>query len=563
MKNAKAIKGQKALAMAVVAMFALCAFTVCIGSESDAGVYGGVEETTGTDKTKQTFDVKISTGQTFTYDNIKTNLDDVDGDVTFSTVGSQAGTGIATPTTGYPSFVDSDSTGGGKKLTIKFDTKGTYTYTINAEWRHSTATDLKQTASQTFVFTVSEQINLPTSFSGYGIMGQTQEAMKITYSGPETVPESWITTSAYGENTYQKDYFTYAVADGKLTITPTDSVKNGSKGTYGMIVTITNPDTKDSDFVNVTYQVFETVTVTNDGPKYTYEGDDNAPTNITFTTNWDTNRIDDVQDVAYKLTYTPVDSIKNDVVSAGSNSNVATITGIKDAEPNTIVAKDKTKAVYTIKFTATGTVKETSSDDGTQASSKVTTDEVSTTLTIYKALQFATKPAIDDSNITLVTKTNTSINLSSYISGAYKVVFDWGDGTQTSSMDNMGKTATTYGAYHTYAKAGNYTITVYATNDQGTTTAQVFHSTTGIDVPADDTTDDTDKTVTEKEKSFIDKHGVQFIVFGILCILALVAFFYFGYQSPYVIIAAIILAALAVLCFVYHDISGIIDAFRK
>ena len=84
-----------------------------------------------------------------------------------------------------------------------------------------------------------------------------------------------------------------------------------------------------------------------------------------------------------------------------------------------------------------------------------------------------------------------------------------------------------------------------------------------MNVPADDTTDDTDKTTTEKEKSFIDKHGVQFIVFGILCILALVAFFYFGYQSPYVIIAAIILAALAVLCFVYHDISGIIDAFRK
>lgn len=555
MKNAKTIKGQKALAMAVVAMFALCAFTVCIGSESDAGVYGGVTETTGDDKTKQTFDVNISVGQTFTYDNIKTNLDDADG--TISMTGSPTTADGANYTFNYDSSTKLGS------FVASFTKAGTYVYTITANWDSGdNFGNVKQTATQTFNFDVDAEIVIPTEFRGYGIKGETQNVMNIKYAGPDKnvdITYAVYTVDGVEDSLSGVGHFDAEISGDKLVVTPKDV--GSTEGTYGLTITLTNSNSKDTASVNVIYQIFDDITITTPESMYTYEGDTSAPTSINFTTNWDSGLASN-QHISYQMEVTGKEGTTVDVITVNeTDKRNATISGISGKTVGSIVSTDATKAVYTIKFTATGTVDEVAGDS-TQAGSS-TESESTTTLTVYKALIFASAPTIGGSTITPITATSTSINLSSYISGAYKVVFDWGDGTQTSSMDNMGKTATTYGAYHTYAKAGNYTITVYATNDQGTTTAQVFHSTDGMNVPADDTTDDTDKTTAEKEKSFIDKHGVQFIVFGILCILALVAFFYFGYQSPYVIIAAIILAALAVLCFVYHDISGIIDAFRK
>lgn len=555
MKNAKAIKGQKALAMAVVAMFALCAFTVCIGSESDAGVYGGVSDTSGDEKINQTFSVDISVGQTFTYNNITTNLDKADGTITM--------TGSPTTADGANYTFNYDSTSKVGSFVASFTKAGTYVYTITANWDSGKDYgNVTQTATQKFTFNVDEKIVIPTEFRGYGIKGETQNVMNIKYAGPDKNVN--ITYAAYTvdgvENSLSGvDHFNAEISGDKLVVTPKDV--GSTEGTYGLTITLTNGNSKDTASVNVIYQIFDDITITAPDSMYTYEGDTSAPTSINFTTNWDSGLASN-QHISYQMEVTEKEGTTVDVITVNeTDKRNATISGISGKTVGSIVSTDATKAVYTIKFTATGTVDEVAGDS-TQAGSS-TESESTTTLTVYKALIFASAPTIGGSTITPITATSTSINLSSYISGAYKVVFDWGDGTQTSSMDNMGKTATTYGAYHTYAKAGNYTITVYATNDQGTTTAQVFHSTDGMNVPADDTTDDTDKTTAEKEKSFIDKHGVQFIVFGILCILALVAFFYFGYQSPYVIIAAIILAALAVLCFVYHDISGIIDAFRK
>ena len=69
MKNANKSKGQKLLAMAIVAMFAMCAFAVCVPSDSDAGVYGGVSDNTGTE-IDQIYKIDITKGQTFTYTGI-------------------------------------------------------------------------------------------------------------------------------------------------------------------------------------------------------------------------------------------------------------------------------------------------------------------------------------------------------------------------------------------------------------------------------------------------------------------------------------------------------------
>ena len=62
------------------------------------------------------------------------------------------------------------------------------------------------------------------------------------------------------------------------------------------------------------------------------------------------------------------------------------------------------------------------------------------------------------------------------------------------------------------------------------------------------------------EKTFFDNHGFIFIIFAVLAVLLLVAYFYFGYQTPYVLVALILAVILAVLCFIYKDFVGIYDA---
>lgn len=550
MKNATAFKGQKALAMAIVAMFAICAFAVCIPSDSDAGVYGGVSDNTG-DKINQVYAVNMAIGQKFTYDNIKTNLDSADGTVEIT--GAPAGTGNTATAT--PTFTDGSNSG--KKFEITFSTTGTYVYTITAKWTHNTDKNLTQTATQKFVFTVVEKIELPTDVTRYGIKGKAQNAIEISYGGPSNVNITIGTYAGTGDEklTDGSELFTAAIADGKLVITPKDDVKN-NEATYGFKVTLKNPDNPDTASVNVKYQVFETVAIVAPAADYTYEGDKNAPTEIKFSTNWD--KVTGAQSISYELTATKDTNALKDVITiANANSTVATVEGVSDAGIETIVKGDATKAVYTVTLKATGTV-----TSGNQNETSVE-ETASTTLTVYKALAFATAPTVNSVSTNVLTSAGTGISLSSYIVGAYKVVYDWGDGTQTSSMDNGSRTETTYSAYHSYAKAGNYTITIYATNDQGTTTAQVFHSAEGVEIPETPATPENPEQPAEsEEKSFFDEHGFQFLVFAILAILCAVAFFYFGIQSPYVIIVMIVFAALAVLCFVYNDIGGLIDAVK-
>lgn len=66
-----------------------------------------------------------------------------------------------------------------------------------------------------------------------------------------------------------------------------------------------------------------------------------------------------------------------------------------------------------------------------------------------------------------------------------------------------------------------------------------------------------DKSATE---NFFDEHGWIFIVFIVLTILALVAYFRFGIQHPAVLVAIGVFVIFAILCFVYKDFAGIWDA---
>ena len=211
---------------------------------------------------------------------------------------------------------------------------------------------------------------------------------------------------------------------------------------------------------------------------------------------------------------------------------------------------------YTASVTVNGSIP--SSTGGTGPTNS--TASVDFIVTVYKSFQFTSAPAVSDITVTNVGTNSNTVLLSSYISGANSVVFEWGDGYQTTPMTNA-EVSANYTSSHTYAAPGTYLVTIYATNDQGTTTSKVMYSVgedagTGTDEPEQPAEGDG-----EGEQSFFDEHGYLFIVFialAAVCVFAYVGPFHI--QHPLVIIAAVICAILAVLTFVYVDFGGIADA---
>ena len=556
--NAKSTSSrQKLMAMAIVAMFAMCAFSVCLAADSDAGPYGGVTDNT-TDAQNQVYTIKISVGQTFTYTGITTNLSKYDGaSVTINGAWTKA------PSSGdYTGFGYSQNA---PSFTGSFNKAGEYTYKFTATSTHPAgASSLTQTATQTLNFIVKDRIELPTSASGYAIVSETtvgETLITIPYKGP--AHSEGITTTTLNEGGSASENFQYAYDDsGNILIKAKKTFT--STGTYKPTLTVTNTNSNDTDSTAITITVFQDIAVTNAGTHlYTYEGKDIA--DFTFEVNYDKDAEAKTEVNTHVL-----------AIGAGTGSSGNTI----GTPPLTIAGEDsyivnidtsnKTSGTYTgdnlsADFTATlkvtGIIRGETQDENVTTPDKITGEASGTvTVTVYKALEFATIPATTELTVTPITASGNAINFSAYITGAKTVIFDWGDGTKTSSMDNGGKVANTYGAYHNYAKAGLYTVTVYAVNDHGTTTSQVLYNAGegDMEIPTDPENPSDDS----EEKSFFDVPGYQVLIFLILTILLLVAFFFFGIQNPMVIIIAIVTAALTVLCFVYNDIGGVIDAVK-
>ncbi len=531
----------KLLAFAVVAMFAIAIVPIC-ADDSEAGPYGGISDNIG-DNIDQKYEIPISVGQNFTY-NFRTNLDATDN--TYGTV-----TYTATSLTGF-TF---DATE--KKLTGAFPESAAdseQSITITATWKDPEK-KVTQTATQTLVFQVDADLNITKeNFSTYVLLENDGTATAVgtkvsefSYTGSGDIKLTQTGTAPFTAH--------HDSTNKKVTLSTAAGL---AKGQYDVTYTLTNNTTGDADSITVTYGVFDEIAITNETLKYyTYEGAEVTGFPFEFVNSYDTDDNDDTVVGTETIAFTPKTDANHGVLT--QNADVSKVdVDVKTAfdaagKVAGTLTGDANSQTYRATMTVTGTI----SNNGSTEASTVNTATATMELIVYKSLQFLSAPAISNIATTSTAVGSNSMNLFAYIAGAKSVQFIWGDGT-TSDISTS-DVANTYAANHTYAQKGVYMITIKATNDMGTTTSKVMYSTDGTETPADPSTPE---TPAEEKKSFIDEHGWMFILFGVLTAGMIVAFFVLGYQHPAVIIAAVVFAILTVLCYLYVDFGGIIDAVK-
>ncbi len=320
------------------------------------------------------------------------------------------------------------------------------------------------------------------------------------------------------------------------------------KGKWSATVTLKNDQTEDYDSVLVDLAVYDKIAITNNNLNlYTYEGDTTyTSTGFTFNINYEEAKEAGMSVTKKTITFSPESGVLTQ--NEGNENTVDISTTFENSGDLT---DNSQKKEYSATMSVTG---ELTSSDKTVTASEVATATM--TLTVYKSLEFTKMPTAGMISAKAVSAGSNSITLSSYISGAKSVKFDWNDGSTTESV--VTGTASNYAVNHTYAKAGVYLITISATNDMGTTTSKVMYAVGQDSATTPDTTVQDDK----KDSGFFDDHGYLFIVFLILAGLLVFAAFYLGYQIPPVLIAIPVCVVLAVLLFFYKDFGGIIDALK-
>ncbi len=533
---AKATKTRFAAVFAVM-MLMLC--SVAVIADADASPYGNITDES-TDKTNQKFTLDISTDQQFVYDGITTNLSGVNYGTTKITWDAPSSGSSA-----VGSITLSDGTNG-KKLSGSFSDAGTYTGILNAVWTASDGDkgELTQKASQTIVFNVTEKIDITLpSVAGYGMIGTAANTLiySIPYTGDNATLASKY-TSGSGEP------FSFTLDDTNKKILVMTNKDLDAKGTWKANVTLTNQKSGSSDSVEITINVYEKVAITNkDVHYYSYEGSDAHGNGFTFIVTGDSG--DGLEVTEDTITFNPDGTTVLSKDDSGSRTvKIDTVTNFTPGTPGSLIGEDSPSADYTATLNISTQTKSDGEVTGTSS------DSATFTLTVYKSLAFLSSPKVATIEAKSISSNSNSVILSSYISGAKTVKFDWNDGTTSESV--VTGSATNYSANHTYAKSGVYLITVTATNDMGTTTSKVMYAVGQDAVTTPTTASDT------KDKGFFEEHGYLFLVFVLIVIGLLVAFFFFGIQHPYVLLAAIVCAILAVALYFYGDFSGIVDAIR-
>lgn len=177
---------------------------------------------------------------------------------------------------------------------------------------------------------------------------------------------------------------------------------------------------------------------------------------------------------------------------------------------------------------------------------------------IYADLSFVSEPTISPGSTQSVSNNPMDMILTATFSNTTKITYYWGDGTVT-TVNTNGSEQSTYSARHIYSEPGVYYISVYAENSaynmaDGNATKMItmYNAAEGGSNVVDDV----------PEKGFFEKHGYQFLIFAVIAVICLAAFFIFGVQSPVVILAAIIAGTFAALSYIYCDLGGILDALR-
>lgn len=549
--NARKFKGQKILAMAVVAMFAFCAFSVCLTDNgSDAAPYTG------------TYQINVVEGGKFSY---SPTFNTTTGTITIAQTGDAALLPTETTTPAAVPNVEYTRTFGASDIDRTSATGKELTAILTATWTPegvSAGSDLIQTAKQTITFNVYEKVGLPsTDEINKNLTGQFTGPTIVSI--PVTAPIN-STVTATSETPGMIKVTPVEESNGdttSITVSKGDSFAAPSETTTVDVTVSVQDNVNDTNRIQMTYQfvIYPNLKISCTPTEInTYVGKDSTPSELQFSV-----------DGLGATSVAPVWSGDLAIVSGASTSELPAGVDLGMNPSSGKYTVDLTKITNENLFPESGSdlvklsVKPTVTFTRDGVANSETIEGGLTYINIYKKFEFTKDPEIDG-NVTYTTSGNPlDVIMSADFEGTTKITYNWGDGKSTTVNTNP-DAGSKYSARHVYASEGSYVITVTAYNSVGSTTVYTLYdaktsSFAGIDGETGETEGE-DPTV--PEKTFFEEHGYQFIVFALIAVLGFVAFFFFGYQNPLVLIVAIITALLAVLCFVYNDIGGLIDEIK-
>ena len=518
-------KRNKAMALALVAMLALCSLSVFM-SDLDAA-----------NNNNETYTINMRVGDTFSYAP-QVNLSSTDGATVAIAVDTSASTAgmDACFSNGTFTFTPEDTSSKVVKFKASW-TKGSltqYAYqTINFHvysdievvggLSQSASTMVKATAGKVlFTPSISGGIapytvtaDIPSAIASFIGWDSANGCLKIS----NTIPASASAASPYAIKITAKDTGIPAGSDGK------SNALDACSKTIGLSLIISE------GYAIISQDYFET-----------FSGDlgDGETRDNSFSVTTNASSIGDVSGETIS-------------VSAMNSAN-QTVPGFASYADGKVTI-DPSKAGFSGTESGTDAVRNftlTITAQGTSAAHGALSATHNVNVRVYADLKFISEPTISGSVASPTANNTMDMLMTATFENATHIRYVWGDGTET-NVATSGTDATKYSARHVYDSEGVYFITVYAQNDKGTTKLiTMYNASTG----------ESDIVDGEPEQGFFEEHGWQFILFGILAAFLLILFFVVGFQHPMVIIGAVVMVMLCGLTFMYHDLGGVLDAIR-
>lgn len=520
MKKTKSI-GQRSMAIFAVALLAICALSVCVVEDESDAAYA------------KTFNIDMAAGSSFSY-TPTFNLSS--GTITVSSSGTAVTNKIVTQT-GTSGLNNGTSFAG--KFSSGSTTGTSSQLVITATWK-STDNSLSQTATQTINFKTFTKVSLPSSVStgklsivqkDYQTSGTTVATIKAT--GPSTV-----TTSG----SFSSGPFTASHSGGTCTIKTNKVLASTDAGTYSLTVTADDGNANYVDTISKTY-------------KFTVYKDLSVSVNVTSTANY-------VGNTSKTTSYTFSVPDKGSSAVSWSYSTDFGSTGISGSASGGTYTVDITNATRALVFTGdyanadSRTFSITAIANITYPNSAGTaTPSKTVSFIMYKDLAFESSPGVSGSTVYYSSDNSRDILISSDFEGTSRITYNWGDGTST-TIDATPEASSSYSARHVYEKPGTYVIVTTAYNSSGSTSSYTLY-----DAEGESFSDYTPPEDLGIDQTFLDEHGYQFIIFGSIFLVLLLVIFT-GHESPILVVLALVMAVMAVLCFLYKDVDGVIAELK-
>lgn len=517
-------KRNKMMAYALVMMLALCSASV-IMSDLDAA-----------SNNNETYTINMRVGDTFVYAP-QVNLSSSDG----------ATVAIEVDKTASSSGMDACY----KNRTFTFtpDDEGSKVVKFKATWVKGTLT---QTAYQTINFHVYSEIQISGGLSQSASTMVEATAGKVLYTPSISGGIAPYTVTADIPSAISS-YIGWDSAKGCLKVIKTIPESASASSPYKIKITVKDTaisaggdgknNALDSSMKTISLSLIISEGYTIISPDYfeTFAGNlgDGEKRNNSFYVSTNGSSIGVTGET---ITVSATNSANQTVSGFASYSNgKITIDPSKAGFSGSETGSDAVKN-FTVKIRAEGTL-----------SSQKASATHSIDVRVYADLKFISEPVISGSIASPTANSTMDMLMTATFENATHIKYVWGDGTET-NVTTSGTDASKYSARHVYDSEGIYFITVYAQNDKGTAKLiTMYNATNGESEIVDG----------EPEKGFIEKHGWQFILFGILAGVLLILFFMVGIQHPVVIIGAIVMITLCALTFVYHDLGGVVDAIKE